>query len=61
MTVIEYNLAEKEIINATRDFAIEHKIHYDEMTESMVRNAIRELRLRFQPLTSDETTKQVLP
>jgi len=33
---------EQEIINATKQFAKEHGIHFDKMTESMILNAMRE-------------------
>ena len=34
---------EKEIIEATKKFAAINNIHYDELTESMVLNAMREI------------------
>ena len=36
------NTIEKEIIEATRDFAKRNNVHYDDMTESIILNAIRE-------------------
>ena len=36
------NEKEKEIIDATREFAKAHSIHFDEKTEFLVLNAMRE-------------------
>lgn len=41
--VAQYNEIEKEVIEATKEFAAHNEIHYDEMTESMIQNAMREL------------------
>ena len=40
---MDYKNTEKEIIKATKEFARINDIHYDELTESMVLNALREL------------------
>ena len=40
---MDYEKKETEIIEATREFATSHNIHYDSLTESMVLNAMREL------------------
>ena len=40
---MDYKKTEKEIIEATKEFATLHNIHYDELTESMIVNAMREL------------------
>lgn len=33
---------EQEIIESTKEFAKAHNIHYDQMTENMILNAMRE-------------------
>ena len=40
---MDYKKTETEIIEATKEFAIINNIHYDELTESMILNAMREL------------------
>tara|TARA_R110000796_G_scaffold89791_1_gene193428 strand:+ start:257 stop:517 length:261 start_codon:yes stop_codon:yes gene_type:complete len=40
---MDYKKTETEIIEATKDFATINNIHYDELTESMILNAMREL------------------
>lgn len=40
---MDYKKTEKEIIKATKEFATINNIHYDELTESMILNAMREL------------------
>ena len=45
---------EKEIIDATKEFAKNYKIHYDEMTESMILNAMREYKLRLFDVSVNE-------
>jgi hypothetical protein len=37
------NKEEQEIIESTKEFAKAHNIHYDQMTENMILNAMREL------------------
>ena len=34
---------ESEILKTTKEFAITNNVHYDDMTESMILNAIREV------------------
>lgn len=36
------NKEEQEIIESTKEFAKAHNIHYDQMTENMILNAMRE-------------------
>ena len=36
------NKEEQEIIESTKEFAKTHNIHYDQMTENMILNAMRE-------------------
>ena len=36
------NKEEQEIIESTKEFAKAHNIHYDQMTENMILNALRE-------------------
>ena len=36
------NKEEQEIIESTKEFAKVHNIHYDQMTENMILNAMRE-------------------
>ena len=43
MNDMDYKKIEKEIIKETKEFAKIHNIHYDEITESMIINAMREL------------------
>lgn len=38
---------EKEIIDSTKMFAINNKIHFDELTETMILNAIREYKKKY--------------
>ena len=40
---MDYKKTETEIIEATKEFATINNIHYDELTESMLLNAMREL------------------
>jgi len=40
---MDYKKIEKEIIKETKEFAKIHNIHYDNLTESMILNAMREL------------------
>ena len=40
---MDYQKTENEIIEATKEFATINNIHYDELTESMITNAVREL------------------
>jgi len=40
---MDYKKIEKEIIEETKEFAKIHNIHYDEIIESMIINAMREL------------------
>ena len=40
---MDYKKTETEIIKATKGFATINNIHYDELTESMILNAMREL------------------
>jgi hypothetical protein len=40
---MDYKKTETEIIEATKEFATINNIHYDELTESMILNAMREL------------------
>lgn len=40
---MDYKKTENEIIEATKEFATINNIHYDELTESMILNAMREL------------------
>ena len=41
-----YRTIEREIIEATREFASLTNAHYDEQTENMIVNALRELNQR---------------
>lgn len=41
---MDYKNTETHIIEATKEFAIINNIHYDELTESMILNAMRELK-----------------
>ncbi len=40
---MDYKKTETEIVEATKEFATINNIHYDELTESMILNAMREL------------------
>ena len=40
---MDYKKIEKAIIKETKEFAKIHNIHYDNLTESMIINAMREL------------------
>jgi hypothetical protein len=44
---------EKEILDATKEFAKNNNIQYDDIIESMIRNAMREYKLRL----SDKNTE----
>ena len=41
-----YDKNEREIIKATKEFAKNNEFYFDEIVESMIINAMRELKLR---------------
>jgi len=51
----EYNeKTEKEILEETKEFANCHNIHYDDLTESMILNAMRAVAYKFVTMSKEQ-------